>query len=163
MPRMSRARRYGILGEDLDRIGAVGPVDTHGAARADAMRVQEHHDLADGALALPVLHDAARPDAADPRDVQEAIGLAIDDVEHAGAEGVHELFRQVRPDALDQPRPEVTFDALGRVGGRDANPGRLELLPVGPVLHPCAGRVQMLADGDVRGVSDQGGRLAPVA
>ena len=113
-----------ILGEHLDRIGAVGPVDAHGAARADAMRVQEHHDLAHGALALPVLHDAARADAADPRDVQQAIGLAIDDVEDPGAEGVHQLSGQVRPDALDQPGPEVALDALGRVGRRDANPGR---------------------------------------
>ena len=51
----------------------------------------------------------------------------------------------------------------GESGGETRIQVGLELLPVGPVLHPRAGRVQVLADGDVRGVSNQGGRLAPVA
>ena len=50
-----------ILGEDLHGVGAVGTVDAHRAARADAVRVQEHHDVADRALSLPVVDDAARP------------------------------------------------------------------------------------------------------
>ena len=47
-----------VLGHDLNGIQAVGLVDPHRARRADAMAVQEDHDLADDLLFRPGVGDA---------------------------------------------------------------------------------------------------------
>ena len=43
----------GVLGHDLDGVGAIGLEDPHRPRRADAMAVQEHHDLAHRPSARP--------------------------------------------------------------------------------------------------------------
>ena len=55
------------------------------------------------------------------------------------------LRAQVRADALDQPGAEVLLDALGGVRRRAAQLVGLELLAVLAVLHPGAGRLDVLA------------------
>ena len=54
----------GVLRHHLHGVGAVGLVDTHRPRRADAMLVQEHHDLAHDLLLGPGVRDAlgAAPD-----------------------------------------------------------------------------------------------------
>ena len=148
-----------ILCEHLDRVGAIRAMDTNRAARAHTVRVQEDHDLPHGTLALPVLDDAAGAHAADAGDVEQAIGLAVDHVEHAGAEGRDELPGQMRADALDQAGAEIALDTFGRIGGRDTDPVGLELLPVRAVVDPGTGGVDVLADGDLRRVADDRRRL----
>lgn len=150
----------GILGQHLDRVGAIGPMDADGAARAHTVRVQEDHDFPHRALALPVLDDAAGSHVTDAGDLEQAVGFAIDHVEDGGAEGRDEELGQVRPDTLDQSGAQVALDAFGRVRRRDADPVGLELLAVRAVLHPRAGRVDVLADGDLRRVADDGGGFA---
>ena len=49
-----------VLGDDGDRVGAVGPEDPHGARGADAVRVQEDHDVAHRPLLAPGVHDPPR-------------------------------------------------------------------------------------------------------
>ena len=160
MPRMSRASRYGILGEHLDRVGAIGPMDADRAARAHTVRVQEDHDLPHGALALPVLDDAAGAHATDAGDVEQAVGLAIDHVEHAVPKAATSCLARCGPTPLIRPEPEVALDTFGRVRGRDADPVGLELLPVRAVVHPRAGGVDVFADGDLRRVADDRGGFA---
>ena len=64
----------GVLGHDLDGVGAVGLEDPHRPGGADAVAVQEDHDLPDDLLLGPGVGDALganradarRPRAADP-------------------------------------------------------------------------------------------------
>ena len=60
MPWMSFARQYGSRLDLLDGVLAVGLVDAHGPAGADAVGVQEHHDVADDLLLRPGFLDALR-------------------------------------------------------------------------------------------------------
>ncbi len=156
-------KTVGVLGEDPDGVGSVRAMDADRAAGADAVGMQEHHDLPHGPLALPVLHDARGAHASDARDVEQAVGLALDHVEHGRAKCLDQLPRQVGADALDEAGPEVALDPFWRVWWRDAQPGGLELLSVRAVVDPRARRVQVFADGDLRDVADDGGRVAPSA
>ena len=54
-----------VLGHDLNGIHAVGLVDPHRARRADAMAVQEHHNLANDLLFRPGVGDAFGTHTAD--------------------------------------------------------------------------------------------------
>src|SRR5580692_12552007 len=72
MPRMSRAQPVRIFRHDLDSVGAVGLVDTHGPRRADSMAMQKDHDLADDLLLGPAHNDAVRPDRANAVYVPQA-------------------------------------------------------------------------------------------
>ena len=65
----------GVLGDHLDGVGAVGLEDPHRPRGADAVAVQEQHDLADHLLVGPALHDALGPLRADPADLAQALGL----------------------------------------------------------------------------------------
>jgi hypothetical protein len=103
-----------VLRDELDGVGAVGLEDPHGAGRADAVGMQEQHDLADDLLVRPAGDDplgALRPDAGD---LPEPARLLLDDVEHGLAERLHEPLAVDRADALDQARAEVALDALER-------------------------------------------------
>ena len=56
--------------------------------------------------ALPVLDDAAGAHATDAGDVEQAIGLAVDHVEHAGAEGARRVVSaRCGPTPLIRPEP----------------------------------------------------------
>ena len=55
----------GVLGHHLHGVRAVGLVDPHGAGRSDAVRMQEHHDLADDLLLGPGVGDAFPSNRAD--------------------------------------------------------------------------------------------------
>jgi hypothetical protein len=65
-----------VLGDDLDRVGAVGLEDAHRAGGADPVAVQEQHDLADHLLVRPALHDAPGPLRPDPAHLPQAPGLS---------------------------------------------------------------------------------------
>ena len=73
----------GVLGDHLDGIGAVGLEDPHRPRGADAMAVQEQHDLADHLLLGPALRDALGALGPDPGDLAQALGALLDRVEHA--------------------------------------------------------------------------------
>ena len=47
----------GVLGDDGDRVGAVGPEDPHGTRRPDPVGVEEDHDLPHSLLLGPARHD----------------------------------------------------------------------------------------------------------
>ena len=77
----------GVLRHDLHGVGAVGLEDAHRPRRADAMAVQEDHDLADDLLLGPGVGDALGAHRADAGHLAQALGLGLDDVEHLLAEG----------------------------------------------------------------------------
>jgi hypothetical protein len=68
----------GILRHDLDGVGAVGLEDADRPSRADAVAVQEHHDLADNLLLGPGGDNSLRSYRPDAVDLPKAIGLVLD-------------------------------------------------------------------------------------
>ena len=123
-----------VLRHHLHGIGAVGPEYPHRPRRADAVAVQEHHNLADHLLLGPGIGDPLRPHLPDAGHLAQAFRLGLDDVEHLLAERPDQLAGVDRADAPDHPGPEVFLDALDRRRRRDPQEARLELLTVGTVV-----------------------------
>jgi len=116
IPRMSRAKRYG-LGHDLHGVGAVGsPEDPHRPRCADAIAVQKDHDLSHRLLLSPRGHNASRPHRANAIDLAQPAGCCLDHVEHLLAEGAQQILRVDRADAADHARGEILLDAFDRLG-----------------------------------------------
>ena len=138
----------GVVADHLDGIGTIGLEDPHRTRGADAMAVQEQHDLADHLLLGPALDDALGALRTDPADLAQARGLVLDQVEHRLAERLHQPAGVDRADALDHAGAQVTLDALerGRRGG--AQEGGLELQAVGAVVDPGARGLDELAGAD---------------
>ena len=106
-----------VLGHDLDGVGAIGLEDPHRPRRADAMAVQEHHDLPHDLLLGPgagIAGSANRPDAVD---LAQPVRRRLDDVEHLLAEGPHQLLGVDRANAADHAGAEVLLDAVDRSRG----------------------------------------------
>src|SRR6202022_933934 len=99
-----------VLRDELDGVGTVVLVDAHRARGADAVAVQEQHDLTDDLLLGPTANDALRPLRADPGHLAQAARLLLDDVEHGVAESAHQLLGVDRPDAADHARAEILLD-----------------------------------------------------
>ena len=76
----------GVLRHHLHGVDAVGPEYPHRPRRADAVAVQEHHDLADNLLLGPGVGDALRPHFSDARHLAQTFRLGLDHVEHLLAE-----------------------------------------------------------------------------
>ncbi|CAO4155318.1 hypothetical protein DHODJN_22085 [Methylorubrum extorquens] len=75
-----------VLGHDLDRVVTVGLVDAHRTGCADAMSVQEEHDLPHRLLLSPAAYDPLGALWADAADLHQAVGLGLDDLEGALSE-----------------------------------------------------------------------------
>ncbi len=150
----------GVFRHDLDGVGAIGLVDAHCPRRADAVAVQEHHDLADDLLLGPGNSDAARPHRADAVHLPQAVGLGLDDVEHLLPEGAQQLLGIDRADAADHARGKVLLDAFDRCrrGGLE-EPG-LELLAMGAVVRPVTGGRNPLTGGNHGGVANDRDEIA---
>src|SRR5271166_2434938 len=150
----------GVLRDELHRVGAVGLVDTHRARRADAVAVQEQHDLADDPLLGPAGDDTRRTLWADPGHLAQALRFLLDDVEHGFAEGPHQLLRVDRPDAADHPGAEIFLDALDRRRRRSPQKRGSELDAVRTVVDPASARLDELAGRDHRGVAENRDQVA---
>ena len=75
-----------VLRHHLRRVGAVGPEYPHRPRRADAVAVQEHHDLADNLLLGPGIRDPLRPHLADTGHLaQPPIYVSMPSVEDGSA------------------------------------------------------------------------------
>ena len=81
-------------------------------------------------------------------------------VEHLVAEGAQELPGIGRANPADHSRGEVLLDALGRRGRRGLEEPGFELLTMGAVVYPVAGRRDPLPGRDRGGVANQGDQLA---
>ena len=108
----------GVLGHHLNGVATIGLVDPHRPCRADAMAMQEDHNLADNILLSPGVGDPAGSDRADALDLAQPIPLDLDDVEDPLAEHLDHLFGIGRPDAADHARSQILLDALKRGGLR---------------------------------------------
>jgi hypothetical protein len=102
----------GVLGHDLDGIGAVSLEDANRAGGADPVAVHEDHDLPDDLLLGPGVRDPSGPNRADARHLTKPIGLGLDDVEDLLPEGLDHLLGIDGPDAPDHPRAEIFLDSV---------------------------------------------------
>ncbi len=149
-----------IVGDDLHRRLSVGLEDADRSRRADAVRVQEQHDLADHLLVRPPGDDAPCPLGADAGDLAQAMRLLLDQLEHRLPECPHQLAGVDGPDAADHAGAEIGLDALTRRGLGCLQEGGLELQAMRAVAHPAAVRADELAGGDRRRVPDEGDQVA---
>src|SRR5262245_18598000 len=101
-----------VLGHHLDGIRAVGLEDADRPRRADAMAVQEDHDLPNRLLLGPGGTDPAGANRADAVDLSETRGFGLDDLEDVLAERPDELLGVDRPDAPNHARREIPLDAV---------------------------------------------------
>jgi hypothetical protein len=78
----------------------------------DAAGVQKHHDLANDLLFGPGVGDALGSKSANTRDLSQALGLGLDDVEDLFAESIHKFLGVGGPDASDHAGAEVFLDPV---------------------------------------------------
>src|SRR5439155_574314 len=74
---------------------AVGAVDAHGPGGADAVRLEEYHDVADGLLLVPALADLLDAPRADALDLLEEARALVDDPQGALAEDLDDPLGEV--------------------------------------------------------------------
>ena len=65
-----------VVGHDLDGIDAIGLVDPDGARCADAVAVEEDHDLAHDLLLRPGRSDPPSTNRPDASNLAQALGFA---------------------------------------------------------------------------------------
>ena len=150
----------GVFGDELDRVGAIGLEDADRARRADAVGVQEQHDLADHLLVRPARDDPLDADGADAGDLAQPLRFPLDHVEHIGAEGADQLLRVDRADPPDHAGAQILLDAFRRGRHRGAQEAGLELEAMGAVVVPDAGRLDELTRRDRGGMADDGDQVA---
>ena len=81
MPRMSRAKRVGVLRHDAGRFVTVGLEDPNGPGSPDAIGVQENHNLPHGLLLGPAANNALGALWTDASDFFQSSGVGFDDLE----------------------------------------------------------------------------------
>jgi hypothetical protein len=158
-----KSQAIGVLRDELDRVGAVSLVDAHRARGADAIAVQEQHDLADYLLLGPAGNDALRPLPADPGHLPQAARLLFDDIENGIAERTYQLPGVDRPDAADYARAKILLDPLGRRRCCGLEERGSELDAVGAVVDPVPAGLDELAGRDHRRVAENRDQVALAA
>ena len=122
----------------LDGVLAVSFVNAHGPAGADAIGVQENHNVTDDLLLIPRPLDSFPALRANAVHIFQPGRRFFDNVKYPFAKFVHKLLGAYRADALDHTAAKVFLDAfLGRWWCAGEHLGS-ELLPVFPVLNPTA-------------------------
>src|SRR5262249_31134241 len=99
-----------VLRDELNGIRTIGLVDPHRPRRADAVAVQEHHDLADDFLLSPASNDPLRPLRADTGYLAQTGRFLLDDVEYGFAKAAHELLCIDRSNAAEHAGAEILLD-----------------------------------------------------
>src|SRR5674476_185813 len=152
-----------VFGHDLNGINAIGFEDPHRPRRADAVAVQENHDLADDLLFGPSVCDALGAHQTNTSHLAQPVGLNLDDIEHLFAERPDHLLGVDRPDATDHAGAEVFLDAVNRRRGRRAQKACLELLAMGVIVDPFSRSRNPLPGRDNGGVADDRHQIAMAA
>jgi hypothetical protein len=118
------------------------------------MRVQEHHNVADGFLLGPAGGDPRRAKLPDPRHLPQPFRRRFDGFEGRHAEGGDNSPGELGTDASDHAGAEIFFDAFRRRRGRRLQKVGFELKAVSAIGDPDADSVNIFAGGDRSGVAD---------
>jgi len=152
-----------ILGHDLNGVMAIGLEDAHGSGRADAVRVQEDHDVAHGFLLGPAGDNLPCPEFADAGNLAHAPRLRLDNLEGLLAESRDDPFGEHGADPAHHARAEIFFDSLRRRWRRGLEKVRLELEAVSAVGDPNPDGVDEFARRDRSNMADDGNKVALAA
>ena len=98
----------GVLRDKGDRLLTIGLEDPHRARRADAVGMQEQHDLADRLLIRPAGDDPGGTLGADTGYLAQPLRLLLNEVEHRLAERTDQRTGIDRADAADHARSPDT-------------------------------------------------------
>ena len=128
----------GLGAEDVLGLVAVLFDEADALGRAYAVGLEEHHDVAEGALFLPGLFDLLGALGTNAGDVAEFGGKVGDDVEGVLAKVVDNFIGVDLADAVDHPGGEILPDAVD--GGREFGLEfpNFKLLAKFGMLLPCA-------------------------
>src|ERR1700724_3691299 len=91
-----------------------------------------------------------------PTTFPQPMRFCFDDVEHLAAEGPEEFAGISRTNAADHSGAEIFFDSLCRGGRHRFQKPGAELHAMGAIVVPLAARLDELAGGDHRGMTDDG-------
>jgi hypothetical protein len=144
----------GIARDDRDRLRPVALEDPRRELPARAVRLQEHHDVADGALLLPRADDGVRPRAPEACDLAQPLGVLVQHAQRVEPEARDDALRGDAADPLDEPGAEVLLDARERARGELGHARRAELLAVVPIHLEDATRSDARPDGHARERAD---------
>jgi len=100
-----------VLLHESDGVFAVLPVNLRGMRAADAVALQENHDVAHALLRRPRVLDAFGAFGPDAVHFPEPGREVVDDLERLFAESLNDAVGKRFPDALDQSAAEVLLDA----------------------------------------------------
>ncbi len=148
----------GIGANSFDGFFPVNFVDAHGPAGADALGVEEDHDLANDLLFGPGGLDLVAAGRSDALDFAQTDGTVLDDVEDLFAEFVDEFLGILGADALDEAAAEVFLNPLQRSRRGATDQVGLQLEPVFAVAHPMSFGHEPLARIDRRERTDHSGQ-----
>ena len=152
-----------VLGHDLDGVVPIGLEDADRPRRADAIGMEEDHDVADGLLLRPAGGDFPRAEFADAGDFTQLLRARLDYFERRLAEGRDDPFGELGANAAHHAGAEIFLDSLRRRRRRGLQEIRLELKAVAAVGDPDADRVDVFPGGDRRHVADDGDEVALAA
>ena len=152
-----------VLGHDLNGVMAIGLEDTDGARRADAMGMQEDHDVADGLLLGPTGGDLPGAELADAGHLAELLRARLDDLEGPLAKRADDALGKHGAYPSHHARAEIFLDPFRRRRRRGLEKVRLELEAVGSIRDPDADGVDELPGGDRRDVPDDRHQVALAA
>jgi hypothetical protein len=133
---------------DLDGVGAVGFENPHRPGGPDPVAMQEDHDLPHRLLLGPGGRNPTRTHRPDAVNLPQPVGISLDDIEDPFAERADQFLRVARSDAPDHAGGEIALNAVDRGGPRRLQEPGTELLTVGAVVDPLAGRGDPLPGGE---------------
>jgi len=157
------SQAVGVFRDEPNSIGTIGLVNAHRPRCADAIAVQEQHDLSDDLLLGPASDDPLRTLGADAGDLTQTPGLLLDDLEYAFTKGAHELLRIDRADAADHAGAKIFLDPPDGRRCRGLEERSSELDAVGTIVDPASARLDELAGRDHRGVTENRDQVALAA
>lgn len=146
----------GVGLDDLEGFGGVGFVDFDGEVGADAVPMEEEHDVFDLFLLEPGGFDLGGAFGADVGDFAQAVGVVFDDVEGVRAEGGDDAVGEFGADAFDEAGAEVAADGVYGGGEGLFADFDLELVAVFGVVGVGALEFEVFARGQFREVADEG-------
>src|SRR5215213_2838002 len=125
-----------VLSHDLDGLITIGLENAHRSRRADAMRMQEDHDLPHRLLLGPPRHDARGSHGANSRNVGQTFGSGLNDLEGVNAKGSDDALGHGRSDAAHLTGGKILLNALDTGRWCCLEDLSLELKSVGSVADP---------------------------
>ena len=148
-----------ILAHAFDSLGAVALVDPDRERGRDAVALQKHHHLTLAALFRPGLLDGERARAADARNLADAVGARVEDLQGLFAKPFHDAIGELGADALDKPSAQVAPDAIHGTWRELGVRNNAKLPAEAWVLFIVPGRAQMRASRQPEQVPHHGDRI----